>query len=149
VRLVPFRIGTLRKKPFRMAVFGSRGILDPSTIGPQPKGVLAFRIVATGSDRRQATTSEAVFATTDIHSTRVEVQGIGPRVAVAVVELAVGDFTTPTGQEINESRDRLSFTLVNRDERWQIVHGHNTVIDPAAAPYDPIRGEKLREVGAP
>jgi uncharacterized protein (TIGR02246 family) len=90
-----------------------------------------------------------MFATTDIRSTRVEVRGIGAGVAVAVVDLAVGDFKTPTGQEIKESRDRLSLTLVKRDGRWEIVHGHNTVIDPAAAPYDPIRGEKMREVGAP
>lgn len=36
------------------------------------------------------------------------------------------------------SRDRLSPVLVRRGGRWLISHGHNVVIDPVAAPFDPV-----------
>jgi len=28
--------------------------------------------------------------------------------------------------------------LAKREGQWRIVHGHNTVIDPAAQPFNPI-----------
>jgi hypothetical protein len=43
-----------------------------------------------------------------------------------------------SGRVVRGSRDRLSLVVVRRGGRWLIGHGHNTVIDPAAAPHDPV-----------
>ena len=79
------------------------------------------------------------FQTTDIAITEVEIRAIAPGVAAAVVLLRVGPFTPPDGVRRPESEDRLSFILAKRDGRWRIVHGHNTVIDPAARAFDPVK----------
>jgi hypothetical protein len=32
----------------------------------------------------------------------------------------------------------LTYVLVRRDGHWQIAEGHNTTVDPVAAPNNPI-----------
>jgi len=81
------------------------------------------------------------FQETDIALADVEVRAIGPGVATAVVLLKVGPFTPPDGVPRLESEDRLSLVLTKRDGRWRITHGHNTVIDPRAKPFNPVARE--------
>ena len=50
-----------------------------------------------------------------------------------------GPFTPPDGVARPESEDRLSLVLAKRDGQWRITHGHNTVIDPAAKPFNPVK----------
>ncbi len=79
------------------------------------------------------------FRTTDIELADVEIRTIAPDVAAAVILLKVGPFAPPDGIPRPESKDRLSLVLTKRDGRWRIAHGHNTVIDPAAQPFDPVK----------
>lgn len=91
--------------------------------------------VATGHEAYHRT----FFQATDIRLANIEIRTIAPDVAVAVVLLKVGPFTPPDGVRRPESEDRLSLVLTKRDGRWRIAHGHNTVIDPAAQPFDPVK----------
>jgi len=75
----------------------------------------------------------------DIEIVNVEVRAIAPGVVAAVILLKVGPFTPPDGVPRPASDDRLSLILVNRDGQWRIAHGHNTVIDPVAQPFDPVK----------
>lgn len=71
---------------------------------------------------------------------RLEVDSVhtlAPDVLATVATLTMGDYTTPDGRVMRDSHDRLSLVLVRRGGRWLIGHGHNTVIDPVAAPFDP------------
>jgi uncharacterized protein (TIGR02246 family) len=78
------------------------------------------------------------FKATDIELADIEIRPIAADVAVAVVLLKVGSFTPPDGVHRPKSENRLSLMLSRRDGRWLIVHGHNTVIDPAAQPFNPV-----------
>jgi uncharacterized protein (TIGR02246 family) len=80
------------------------------------------------------------FRATDIELADVEIRPIAGDVAAAVVLLKVDPFTPPDGVHRPNSENRLSMILTKRDGRWWIAHGHNTVIDPAAQPFDPIKG---------
>jgi uncharacterized protein (TIGR02246 family) len=64
------------------------------------------------------------------------VRAIAPGVAVAVTQTEMGAFTPPDGARRPEAGNRMSFVLTRRDGRWQIAHGHNTVIDPVAQPFE-------------
>jgi hypothetical protein len=33
----------------------------------------------------------------------------------------------------------LLYSVVKREGEWRITHGHSTVIDPNAQPFDPIK----------
>jgi uncharacterized protein (TIGR02246 family) len=77
------------------------------------------------------------FRTTEQELIDVTVREIAPGVAVAVAHFRMGPFTPPDGVRRPAAGNRLSFTLVERNRRWLIVHGHNTVIDPAAQAFDP------------
>lgn len=79
------------------------------------------------------------FKATDIEAAEIEVREIAPGVALAVVLLKVGPFTPPDGIPRPNSDDRLSLVLTRRAGRWRIAHGHNTVIDPGAQRFDPVR----------
>jgi uncharacterized protein (TIGR02246 family) len=79
------------------------------------------------------------FRMTEIEMTDARITEIAPGVAAAVVLLKVGPFTPPDGITRPESQDRLSLILAKRSERWLIAHGHNTVIDPGAQRFDPVR----------
>jgi len=52
--------------------------------------------------------------------------------------LKMGELTTPEGELRPAAEDRLSLIFVKREGGWKITHGHNTVIDPNAQPFDPI-----------
>ncbi len=79
------------------------------------------------------------FQTTDIELANIEIRAIAPGVAAAVVLLQVGPFTPPDGARRPASDDRLSLILTKREGCWRITQGHNTVIDPAAQPFDPVK----------
>jgi uncharacterized protein (TIGR02246 family) len=85
------------------------------------------------------------FQKTDIELLDVAIRAIAPGVAVAVVLLKVGPFTPPDGVPRPESEDRLSFVLTKREGRWRIAHGHNTVVDPRAKPFNPVNGDRPAE----
>jgi uncharacterized protein (TIGR02246 family) len=78
------------------------------------------------------------FQTTEIEMTDAEIKELAPSVATAVILLKVGAFTPPDGIPRPKSDNRLSLVLTRRSGRWRIAHGHNTVIDPAAQPFDPV-----------
>jgi uncharacterized protein (TIGR02246 family) len=94
--------------------------------------------VVTGHEEIHST----FFHKTEIGIAGVELRTIAPGVAAAVVLLKVGPFTPPDGVRRPESEDRLSLVLTKRNGRWRITHGHNTVIDPAARPFNPINSER-------
>jgi uncharacterized protein (TIGR02246 family) len=80
---------------------------------------------------------ETMFRDTAMHTEETAVRALAPDVVAVVLTVAMGDFTTPGGHEMRGTRDRLSLVLVRRGGRWLIGHGHNTVIDPVAARFDP------------
>jgi uncharacterized protein (TIGR02246 family) len=69
----------------------------------------------------------------------VVVRAIAPGIAVAVAQTKMGAFTPPDGVRRPEAGNRMSFVLAQRSGRWQIAHGHNTVIDAAAQPFDAVK----------
>jgi uncharacterized protein (TIGR02246 family) len=70
--------------------------------------------------------------------TNVAIRAVTSDVAVAVVTLKMGEFITPEGELKAETQDKLSLIFVKCEGGWRITHGHNTVIDPNAQPFDPI-----------
>ncbi len=74
----------------------------------------------------------------EIGVTDIGIRAITPDVAAAVIALNAGAYTTPDGKQQNATLDRLSLILVNRNGEWRIAHGHNTVVDPSAVPFDPV-----------
>ena len=79
-----------------------------------------------------------IFQQMEIGVTDISIGAITPDVAAAVIALKAGAYTTPDGKQQNATLDRLSLILVNRNGEWKIAHGHNTVVDPAAVPFDPV-----------
>ena len=78
------------------------------------------------------------FQTTEIDLADAEIRELAPSVAIAVILLKVGAFTPTDGTPRPKSDNRLSLVLTRRSGRWRIAHGHNTVVDPAAQPFDPV-----------
>lgn len=79
------------------------------------------------------------FHDTDIEIADITLRVLASDIVAAVVLLKVGPFLPPDGMARPASDNRLSLIMANRDGRWRIAHGHNTVIDPAAAPFDPAK----------
>jgi len=80
-----------------------------------------------------------IFRNTEMTITDVAITVITSDAAVAVVTLKMGEFTTPDGErKMAAAQDRLSLILAKREGGWKITHGHNTVIDPNAEPFDPV-----------
>jgi uncharacterized protein (TIGR02246 family) len=79
------------------------------------------------------------FQTTGVDMADIESREIAPGVAAAVILLKVDPFTPPDGITRPRSEDRLSLILTKQAGRWLIAHGHNTVIDPGAQRFDPVR----------
>ena len=79
-----------------------------------------------------------MFRETPMRAEDVALRALAPDVATAVITVAMGDFTSPDGRLYSGTHDRLSLVLARRDGHWVIVHGHNVVIDPVAAPFDPV-----------
>jgi uncharacterized protein (TIGR02246 family) len=79
-----------------------------------------------------------IFRNTELTFGNIGIRAINPDVAAAVVTATVGTFRTPDGAPRPSADNRLSFILTKRDGTWRVAHGHNTVIDPAAQPFDPV-----------
>jgi uncharacterized protein (TIGR02246 family) len=79
-----------------------------------------------------------IFRKTGLTFGDIGVRAISPDVAAAVVTATVGTFRTPDGAVRPSADNRLSFILTRREGTWRVVHGHNTVIDIAAQPFDPV-----------
>lgn len=73
-------------------------------------------------------------------STRdMTIRAVTPDVAIAVVtQDDKGGGILPDGTKAPPGSGRLTYVLVKRGGKWKITHGHNTVIDPNAQPFDPI-----------
>jgi uncharacterized protein (TIGR02246 family) len=94
-------------------------------------------------DRAAAVGAHTAYHATMFRDTPMRVEhaaarALAPGVMAVVLTLAMGDFTTPDGRVMSGTHDRLSLVLVKRDGWWLIGHGHNTVIDPVAASFDPV-----------
>lgn len=81
---------------------------------------------------------EIMFRDTPLHFTDVAVRSVAPGIAVVIGTVQVGSFATPDGRTMPASGNRLTLVVAQRQGQWQIVSGHNTVIDPIAAPHDPV-----------
>ncbi len=83
---------------------------------------------------------ETIFKTRNLQPWKeVSIRGIAPGVAVAT---AIGDgdgFTGGGGRVFPPSTSILTYVFVRRDGRWWITEAHNTTVDPAAAPNNPIQ----------
>lgn len=79
------------------------------------------------------------FRTTQQQLIDVSVRLIAPSVAIAVAYLQMEAFSPPDGSHRPAAGNRLSFVLVQRDGAWRIAHGHNTVVDPRARPFNPAK----------
>jgi uncharacterized protein (TIGR02246 family) len=88
-----------------------------------------------------------IFRKTELTFGHIEVRAISPGVAAAVVTAKVSAFKTPDGAVRPSADNRLSFILMKRDGTWRIAHGHNTVIDPTAEPFDPVSSGWSSEQG--
>jgi hypothetical protein len=61
---------------------------------------------------------------------------------IAVLRWSVGAFTTPTGQQVPPSRDRMSLALVPHRDGLLIAHGASTQIDELAQKSDPMNVQR-------
>ncbi|MGA2850083.1 MAG: SgcJ/EcaC family oxidoreductase [Terracidiphilus sp.] len=68
----------------------------------------------------------------------VSIRAITPDVAIATTSGDADGYTTPDGRARPPSTSMLTYVLVHRDGRWMITEGHNTTVDPVAAPNNPI-----------
>jgi uncharacterized protein (TIGR02246 family) len=67
-----------------------------------------------------------------------EIAEIAPDVALVVVTIRMGDFTTPDGRLEKNMQDRMTYVMVKQpDESWLIRAAHNTTINPLATKHDP------------
>ena len=82
-----------------------------------------------------------IFQKMEIGATDIGIRAITSDVAAAVIALKAGEYTTPNGRQQNATLDRLSLILVNQNGKWRIAHGHNTVVDPNAARFDPVNND--------
>jgi uncharacterized protein (TIGR02246 family) len=80
-----------------------------------------------------------MFRETAMEQSDPEVRMISNNVAIATLTVKMGDYVTPDGQRMTGAVDRLTLVTVKGDGEWRISSGHNTAIDPRAAPHDPIR----------
>jgi len=71
-----------------------------------------------------------------------EVESVVPVGAGALSVVArwnMGAFTTPAGDTVPPSKDRMSLVLLRTAEGLRIAHGANVQIDPAAQQFDPVK----------
>jgi uncharacterized protein (TIGR02246 family) len=93
--------------------------------------------------RQQIMIATSAYHASFFKDNRVEIvstdcRSIAPGVATAVLKLKQSAFARPDGKIEPERTDILSFILVKGAAGWLIAHGQNTVIDQAAAPFDPV-----------
>ena len=82
---------------------------------------------------------ETMFRETPVRFKEVDLRTVAPGVAIAIATVETGSFSAPDGRTMPASGNRLTMVLVQKEGRWQIVSGQNTVNDPIAAPHDPAK----------
>jgi uncharacterized protein (TIGR02246 family) len=86
---------------------------------------------------------ETIFENTPFEIEACSVRFLTSDIAIAVVTLSMGGFAVPEGGQRPPGKDRLSLVMRKRDGAWTIAHGHNTPIDPRAAPFDPVNAGRM------
>lgn len=79
----------------------------------------------------------------DVSLTLEEVESVVPVGADALAVVArwnMGAFTTPDGNPVPPSKDRMSLVLQRTANGLRIAHGANVQIDQVAQQFDPVRG---------
>ncbi|MCA1684485.1 MAG: SgcJ/EcaC family oxidoreductase [Planctomycetia bacterium] len=82
---------------------------------------------------------ETMFKNTRVKTDALETRSLGNGVAIAVATETVDSFTTPDGRVMPKAQDRLTYVLAKGPEGWKIAHGHNVVVDAAAAKHNPVK----------
>ncbi|MDI1243755.1 MAG: SgcJ/EcaC family oxidoreductase [bacterium] len=57
-----------------------------------------------------------------------DVKFSSPNVALVIVPSRMSTFTTPDGVKHENERNIRTFVVVKRENRWRIMHDHNTII---------------------
>ncbi|MGA0546166.1 SgcJ/EcaC family oxidoreductase [Brevundimonas sp. VNH65] len=82
----------------------------------------------------------AMFRNTPITFQDIEsVRPIGEDGLVAVLRWSVGSFTTPGGNVVPPSLDRMTLVFERTSQGLRLVHGANVQIDQVATANDPVR----------
>lgn len=82
---------------------------------------------------------ETIFKKTPYQLQAVAVRFVTPDTAIANVKWKKGSFTAPDGNVYPEAEDMMSLLWVKRNDKWLIVLGHNTTIDPNVQQFNPIK----------
>ena len=76
---------------------------------------------------------------------RLDLRGLTDDTSVAICTIKLGAYKTPDGRTFPESLNRLTMTLVQKGDHWLIASAQNTIVDPKAAPFNPIDADKDKE----
>ncbi|MGQ2990510.1 MAG: SgcJ/EcaC family oxidoreductase [Brevundimonas sp.] len=96
--------------------------------------------------RAEVVAAHDAYLTTMFRNTPITLEDIesvrrfGDQGLVAVIRWSVGSFTTPGGQVVPPSLDRMTLVFERTPQGLRLVHGANVQIDERAAANDPIRG---------
>ena len=72
----------------------------------------------------------------------IDLRGLTDTTAVAICTVRLGAYHTPDGRTFPESLNRLTMTMVNRGDHWLIASAQNTIVDPKAAPFNPVEADR-------
>lgn len=75
----------------------------------------------------------------------VDLRGLTDNVAVAICTVKLDAYKTPDGRTFPASLNRLTMTMVGKNDRWLIASVQNTIVDPKAAPFNPIESDRDKE----
>ena len=95
--------------------------------------------------RAEVVAAHDAYLTTMFRDTPITLQDIesvrpvGDQGLVAVLRWSVGSFTTPVGQVVPPSLDRMTLVFERSPQGLRLVHGTNVQIDQMAAANDPIK----------
>jgi uncharacterized protein (TIGR02246 family) len=84
---------------------------------------------------------KTTFADTEMTIEDVKARAIAPGVVCAVAGMTFGAHVDPTGREEVGMETMGTYLLLDTGDSWKIVHFHNTVIDQAARPFDPVNSD--------
>jgi uncharacterized protein (TIGR02246 family) len=81
---------------------------------------------------------KTMFKGRDLHPAEsLAMREIAPGVVVVTMIVPMDGYTTSDGHVVPANRNLLTETFVQRDGRWLVAEGHNTVIDERAQAHDP------------
>jgi uncharacterized protein (TIGR02246 family) len=84
------------------------------------------------------TLHKTMFKNRDLHAAEsTAMREIAPGVVVVTQIIPTDGYTTSDGHVVAANRNVLTETFVQRDGRWLVAEGHNTVIDERAQAHDP------------